>query len=156
MVEFLGTLTKQLLKMDWKRKTKPKSCCRQCDYRRGLQRRWPMTQTPPRTLDTAATAAKTDRPLPLLHSVTCSQCRVQGRSDWLSRDHLPLLCLPRSQESKPFSLLWEVGVRRVGDPQTLDPDPGRQHSSESTPGSKKLEGPGSFWYEVWREREREW
>lgn len=42
----------------------PRSYCRHSDYHHGLQRQRPITPTPPRTLDIAATAAKMDMPLP--------------------------------------------------------------------------------------------
>ena len=67
IIEFLGTLTKHLLKMGWKRKT-GQSPDHVADTvttnHHGLQRQWPITLTPPRTLDIAATATKMDTPLP--------------------------------------------------------------------------------------------
>ena len=144
----------RLLKMDWKRKTKPKSCCRQCDYHHGPRRWWPMTQTAPRTLDMAAAATKMDKMPPLLHGVPCSQCRAQGGSIWLAESRSSVCALFARELGKqgfPASVMAGglkfppgckgCGIFRLEE----DPDPGSQYSSESTPGSKKLQGPEPFW-----------
>lgn len=85
------------------RKTKPKSCCRQCDYRRGLQRRGHDTDTSQNTGHCCHSCQKRTGHCPCFTASLAPSAGIQGRSIWLAESESSTSAfLPRSLGKQAF------------------------------------------------------